>query len=57
MHPKKFLIFQGTRFIPLSLKGKGKSWVKGLRPFKLPFDVRICVLEFLPDPSHIRMTS
>jgi len=33
MHPKKSLIFQGTRFIPLSFKGEGEVWVlKGEAP-------------------------
>jgi hypothetical protein len=34
MHPKKSLIFQGTRFIPLPLdKGKGEdNFFKGAKP-------------------------
>jgi hypothetical protein len=36
MHPKKSLIFQGTRFIPLSFKGEGEEiFERGQSPLSL----------------------
>jgi len=37
MHPKKSLIFQGTRFIPLSLKRRGGGEERGASPLLIKY--------------------